>query len=99
QLLHARAATDARITNVVVMGMGEPLLNLDALLPALERLGDPAGINLGARRITVSTSGYPDRIRRLAAVEHAYNLAVSLHAADDALRRKLVPTARATVAE
>ena len=42
------------------MGMGEPMLNLDALLPALQRMHDPDGINLGARRITVSTSGYPE---------------------------------------
>jgi 23S rRNA (adenine2503-C2)-methyltransferase len=107
QVLHARdrlaerglGIPPARITNLVVMGLGEPLLNLDALLVALERIHDPAGINLGARRITVSTSGYPDRMRRFAETPHSYNLAVSLHAADDVLRRRLVPTAKATVAE
>ncbi len=100
QVLHARAALGStRITNVVVMGMGEPMLNLDNLIPALDRLRDEDGIGLGARRITVSTSGYPDRIRRLAQVDAAYGLAVSLHAADDELRRRLVPTARVGVAE
>lgn len=100
QVLHARRVLGERpLTNVVVMGMGEPMLNLDNLIPALARLRDEAGIGLGARRITVSTSGYPDRIRDLAAVDASYGLAVSLHAADDELRRRLVPTAKATVAE
>ncbi|MFO1052444.1 MAG: 23S rRNA (adenine(2503)-C(2))-methyltransferase RlmN [Planctomycetota bacterium] len=88
-----------RITNLVVMGLGEPMLNLDALLAALQRIGDPEGLALGARRITVSTSGMPARMRRFAEAPHAYNLAVSLHAADDELRRRLVPTAKASVAE
>jgi 23S rRNA (adenine2503-C2)-methyltransferase len=88
-----------RLTNLVVMGMGEPLLNLDALLPALQRIHDPNGIDMGARRITVSTSGYPRQMERFAAADQAYNLAVSLHAADDALRRQLVPTATHTVGE
>lgn len=101
QVLHARRLLppERRLTNLVVMGMGEPLLNLPNLLAALERVHDPTGIDLGARRITVSTSGYPDRMRRFAEVPQAYNLAVSLHAADDVLRRELVPTARASVAE
>lgn len=101
QVLHAQdLLQDGRtLTNLVVMGMGEPLLNLPALLPALERIHDPAGINLGARRITVSTSGHPERMRELATAPHAYNLAVSLHAGDDATRKRLVPTARWPVAE
>lgn len=99
QVLHVRkhVGQEQKLTNVVVMGLGEPLLNLQALLPALERLHDSDGINLGARRITVSTSGYPEHIARLAEAAHPYQLAVSLHAADDALRRRLVPTAQATV--
>src|SRR5262249_3851988 len=76
----------------------EPMLNLDNLLPALARLHDADGIALGARRITVSTSGYPDRILRFAATDESYNLAVSLHAGDDELRRRLVPTAQHGVA-
>ena len=101
QVLHARALlpTGRALTNIVVMGMGEPMLNLDNLLPALARIHDPAGINLGARRITVSTSGYPEQIRRFAQADAAYNLAISLHAADDALRQQLVPTAKHPVAE
>ncbi|MEM7198708.1 MAG: 23S rRNA (adenine(2503)-C(2))-methyltransferase RlmN [Planctomycetota bacterium] len=99
QVLHARDQLASRqLTNVVIMGMGEPMLNLPALVPALERMRDPDGIGLGARRITVSTSGYPDRMDRFAATPHQYQLAVSLHAADDELRRRLVPTARAPVA-
>ncbi len=101
QVLHARErlGDSAKLTNVVVMGMGEPMLNLAALLPALERLHDPDGIHLGARRITVSTSGYPEHVARFAQVPHPYQLAVSLHAADDALRKRLVPTAKAKVDE
>jgi 23S rRNA (adenine2503-C2)-methyltransferase len=101
QVLVARSRLPAprRLTNLVVMGMGEPMLNLDALLPALQRIHDPAGIDMGARRITVSTSGYPRQMERFAAADPSYNLAVSLHAADDGLRRRLVPTAIHTVCE
>ena len=101
QVLLARSQLPAgrRLTNLVVMGMGEPMLNLDALLPALQRIHDSAGIDMGARRITVSTSGYPRQMERFAAADASYNLAVSLHAADDTLRKQLVPTATASVAE
>lgn len=101
QVLHARARLEPgrSLTNLVVMGMGEPMLNLDALLPALQRIRDPAGIGMGARRITVSTSGYPRQIERFTAEDPGCNLAVSLHAADDALRRRLVPTATHPVRE
>lgn len=101
QVLHARSRLPAgqQLTNLVVMGMGEPMLNLEALLPALERIRDPEGIALGARRVTVSTSGYPRQMATFAGADPAYNLAVSLHAADDALRLRLVPTARHPVRE
>lgn len=101
QVLHARArlSPERPLTNLVVMGIGEPLLNLPALLPALRRITDPAGIGLGARRLTVSTSGLPRQIAQLAAAAPPCNLAVSLHAADDRLRRELVPTARHATAE
>lgn len=99
QVLHARDRLDAPLTNLVVMGIGEPLLNLGALLPALNRIHDADGINMGARRITVSTSGYPRQMRELAQAEHAYNLAVSLHAADEELRARLVPNATSAVDE
>ena len=82
---------DERITNVVVMGMGEPLANLPNLLPALTTLNEKGGMGLGARRITVSTVGLPDRMRELAASGTPYNLAVSLHAPNDELRTEIVP--------
>ena len=101
QVLVARAElpADRSITNLVVMGMGEPMLNLDALLPALQRIHAADGIGMGARRITVSTSGYPRQMERFAAADPSYNLAVSLHAADDTLRKQLVPTASTPVRE
>jgi 23S rRNA (adenine2503-C2)-methyltransferase len=79
------------ITNLVLMGMGEPLLNYPTLLAFLGRITDPAGFGLGARHITVSTAGIAPRIRQLAREPHQVNLAVSLHAADDELRSRLVP--------
>lgn len=82
---------DERLTNVVVMGIGEPLANLGALIPALETLNDKGGMGLGARRITISTVGLPQGIRRLAELDKAFNLAVSLHAPNDQLRTELVP--------
>jgi 23S rRNA (adenine2503-C2)-methyltransferase len=84
-------AADERITNVVVMGIGEPLANLPALVPALDTLNEKGGMGLGARRITVSTVGLPEKIAELAELDRAYNLAVSLHAPNDALRNQLVP--------
>lgn len=98
-LARSRLPEGRRLTNLVVMGMGEPMLNLDNLLPALQRIHDPDGINLGARRITVSTSGYPKQMERFASADPSYNLAVSLHAADDELRKQLVPTATHSVRE
>jgi 23S rRNA (adenine2503-C2)-methyltransferase len=73
------------------MGIGEPLANLKALLPALDSLSDKGGLGLGARRITISTVGLPEKIRELAETGRAYNLAVSLHAPNDELRTRLVP--------
>ncbi|CAN5611170.1 23S rRNA (adenine(2503)-C(2))-methyltransferase RlmN [soil metagenome] len=88
------AADGKRITNIVFMGMGEPLLNLDRVLEAVEALNDPARFGLGARHITVSTSGVVPGIRRLTALGPQFTLAVSLHAARDALRDVLVPLNR-----
>jgi 23S rRNA (adenine2503-C2)-methyltransferase len=82
---------DERITNVVVMGIGEPLANLKSVLPAMETLNEKGGLGLGARRITISTVGLPEKIRELARSGKPYNLAVSLHAPDDELRTQLVP--------
>jgi len=90
-----RLALDGRrLTNVVFMGMGEPLLNLDAVLGAVQALADPRRFGLGARHVTVSTSGVVPGIRRLTALGPQFTLAVSLHAARDALRDVLVPINR-----
>ncbi len=88
------AARDRRLTNIVFMGMGEPLLNLDRVLAAMEALNDPGRFGLGARHITVSTSGVVPGIRRLTALGPQFTLAVSLHAARDPLRDVLVPLNR-----
>ena len=88
------AANGRRLTNIVFMGMGEPLLNLDRVLGAVEALNDPRRFGLGARHITVSTSGVVPGIRRLTALGPQFTLAVSLHAARDPLRDVLVPLNR-----
>ncbi len=80
-----------RLTNLVVMGMGESLANLDNLMPALDRLCSPEGLGMGQRRVTISTVGLPEKMRKLAAMDRQYNLAVSLHAPTEALRNELVP--------
>jgi 23S rRNA (adenine2503-C2)-methyltransferase len=82
----------ARLTHIVVMGMGEPLANLDNLLESLAVAGDRRGLGIGARHITISTVGLPARIRRLADLGKQYHLAVSLHAPNDPLRTRIVPT-------
>ncbi|MBL8841195.1 MAG: 23S rRNA (adenine(2503)-C(2))-methyltransferase RlmN [Planctomycetes bacterium] len=81
------------VTNVVVMGIGEPTMNLPALEQALATWNDPAGLGLGARRITISTVGFPARIDRLAALKKEFGLAISLHAPRQELREKLLPNA------
>lgn len=88
-----RAAGD-RLTNVVLMGMGEPLLNYAASLAAVRRLMDDGGFNLGQRHITLSTVGIVPGIERLAGEGLQITLAVSLHAATDALRDQLIPINR-----
>ena len=97
QVRHAArrlSAAARRLTNVVFMGMGEPLLNLDRVLAAVDALHDPARFGLGARHITVSTSGVVPGIRELTSRGPQFTLAVSLHAARDALRDVLVPLNR-----
>lgn len=79
-VLHRMMKDDERITNVVVMGIGEPLANYQGLMDSLTFLTAKDGFGLGARRITVSTVGLPDKIRELAQSGQQYNLAVSLHA-------------------
>jgi 23S rRNA (adenine2503-C2)-methyltransferase len=82
------------LTNVVFMGMGEPLLNLNRVLEAIAALNDPRRFGLAARSVTVSTSGVVPGIRRLTALGPQFTLAISLHAARDALRDVLVPLNR-----
>jgi 23S rRNA (adenine2503-C2)-methyltransferase len=84
-------APDERLSHVVVMGMGEPLANLDALLPALAEASRDDGLGISGRRITISTVGLPKSIRRLADDGARYRLAVSLHAPNDEVRRQIVP--------
>ncbi|MBI2756094.1 MAG: 23S rRNA (adenine(2503)-C(2))-methyltransferase RlmN [Chloroflexi bacterium] len=79
------------VTNVVFMGMGEPMANYDEVLRAVRLLTHPEGLHLGARRITISTSGLVPQIRRLATEGLQVGLAISLHAPDDALRSSLMP--------
>ena len=81
------------VSHVVFMGMGEPLANFDAVCGALRILNAPWGLDISARRITVSTVGLPAQIRRLADAGLAVTLAISLHAPDDDLRRSLIPWA------
>jgi 23S rRNA (adenine2503-C2)-methyltransferase len=83
-----------RITNVVFMGMGEPLANYQAVVKAVRLLNHPDGLNIGARHIALSTCGLPDGIRRLAAEGLQLALAISLHAATDDIRSQLVPVNR-----
>lgn len=90
--LAAPANEARRLTNIVVMGMGEPLANLDNLLQALDTATSKDGLGIGARHITISTVGLPAKIRRLADLGKQYHLAVSLHAPNDALRNRIVPT-------
>ena len=82
---------DERITNIVVMGIGEPLANLPAVLQVLAAASSPEGLGVGARHITVSTVGLPAKIREFAHTGKQYNLAISLHAPNNTLRDKLVP--------
>ncbi len=83
-----------RVTNIVFMGMGEPLANYDAFIEAVRALNAPERFGLGARNITISTAGLAPQIRRLGHEPFQVGLAVSLHAGTDALRDRLVPANR-----
>ena len=88
RLLHDENET---VTNVVVMGMGEPFHNYNNTMAAIDRLNDPSGYNFGARRITISTSGLVPAIRQFSQEKRQVNLAVSLHATEDNLRGSMMP--------
>ncbi|MHC4809120.1 MAG: dual-specificity RNA methyltransferase RlmN [Planctomycetota bacterium] len=85
-----------RISNVVFMGMGEPLANFAAVTDAIRTINADWGLGIGARRITVSTVGLPAAIRKLAEFEIPVTLALSLHAPDDGIRRELIPWSQYT---
>lgn len=98
QVLHGqrilRAQGESGLRNLVLMGMGEPLHNYDAVMTALEIITDTRGLNIGPRRITISTVGVIPGILRLAEEKRPYNLAVSLHGATEEERSALVPVGR-----
>lgn len=90
-LLHTRGQ---RLSHAVIMGMGEPTANLDALFQALSIVTSDDGLGIGARKITISTVGIPQGIERMAEREHPYHLAISLHAPNDELRTQIMPSNR-----
>jgi 23S rRNA (adenine2503-C2)-methyltransferase len=94
QVLAAERIAGERVSNLVFMGMGEPLANFDNLMRSIEILNAPWGVGIGARRITVSTSGLAPKIRALAGDPRQVRLAVSLHAATDEVREKIMPVNR-----
>ena len=85
---------DHPLSNIVFMGLGEPLANYDAVLSAIRIINADWGMNVGARKITVSTVGLPKQIRQLARESLQINLAISLHAPNDDLRKRLIPWAK-----
>ncbi len=94
QLLRVEALSGERVNNLVFMGMGEPLANYDNLMRAITIINSPWGIGLGARHITLSTSGLAPRIRDLAEQPLQLRLAISLHGATDAVREQIMPINR-----
>src|SRR5690554_1326680 len=82
------------LTNIVFMGMGEPFANFEEVMAAIDILNDPAGMNLGQRRITISTCGLVNEIRRFADLNTQINLAISLHAPDNTRRSEIMPVNR-----
>ncbi len=93
QIYYITGDTGERVSNVVVMGMGEPLDNYENLLRFLELLTDENGLHISQRNVTVSTCGLADRIRELAGEDLQITLAISLHAATDERRRRIMPIA------
>jgi 23S rRNA (adenine2503-C2)-methyltransferase len=84
-------STDKKLTNIVFMGMGEPLLNYKNVLKAIERISSPEGLGMSPRRITVSTAGVAKMIRQLGDDKVKFKLALSLHAANDQKRHEIMP--------
>lgn len=94
EILRVRAllGPQERLSHIVVMGMGEPLANLERLLPALDWVCSPKGLGISARHVTISTVGLPKKIVELGHHPKPYHLAVSLHAPNDQIRERIVPT-------
>jgi len=84
-----------KLSNIVYMGMGEPLMNYNNVLKSIEKITSPEGLGMSPKRITVSTSGIPKMIKKLADDEVKFNLAVSLHSAIDEVRSKIMPFSKA----
>jgi 23S rRNA (adenine2503-C2)-methyltransferase len=91
QVLQVRRDYGKRITNLVYMGMGEPMLNYDNVMKSINLLNDDRSLNVGVRHITVSTAGYADRIRQMADEDRKVKLALSLHSLDNEKRTALMP--------
>ena len=95
QILRAQKDLGVKISNVVIMGIGEPLDNYDNIITFLKNINDESGVGMGYRHITLSTCGLADKIRTLADEEIPINLAISLHAPTDEVRKVLMPVAKA----
>ena len=95
QAVHVARVSNTPLRNVVLMGMGEPLQNYDAVMQALDVLCDPGGLAIGYKQVTLSTVGIVPGIYRLAQERRPYSLAVSLHAATQAERLTMLPVSRA----
>jgi 23S rRNA (adenine2503-C2)-methyltransferase len=91
QVIQAQRLAERRITNLVYMGMGEPLLNYEEVMKSVDIMTDDRSLNIGARHITISTAGYADKIRQMADENRKVKLALSLHTLDDEKRTRLMP--------
>ncbi|MDW8344615.1 MAG: 23S rRNA (adenine(2503)-C(2))-methyltransferase RlmN [Verrucomicrobiae bacterium] len=94
QVVHVQQLSGERVHNIVVMGMGEPLANYEAVLRALKILNSPWSLGIGARKMTISTVGLAPQIRRLAEEPMQIRLAISLHGATDEVRSRIMPVNR-----
>ena len=91
EVLFSELESGSKISNIVMMGIGEPLDNFDNVMQFLKLVNHPKGMNIGMRHITISTCGLTERFEELAGLDMQFNLAVSLHAPDDETRSKIMP--------
>lgn len=94
QIIETRRHTPRRISNIVFMGMGEPMLNYDNVMKSIDIIGDDEGVGISPRKITVSTVGYVKKIKQMADEGRKTKLAISLHSLDNALRSRIMPINR-----